>query len=55
MKILDNLKIKIFADGADQNSIKKLNEKNILKDLLQIPHWWEKLELKIIKVLQKKF
>ena len=53
MKILDNLKIKIFADGADQNSIKKLNEKNYIKGFTTNPSLMRKAGIKDYKSFAK--
>ena len=38
MKKLNKLKVKIFADGADLNSMIKLNALNYVKASLQILH-----------------
>ena len=53
MKILDNLKIKIFADGADQNSIKKLNEKKYIKGFTTNPSLMRKAGIKDYKSFAK--
>tara|TARA_A100001011_G_C14168623_1_gene781445 strand:+ start:92 stop:808 length:717 start_codon:yes stop_codon:yes gene_type:complete len=53
MKILDNLKIKIFADGADQNSIKKLNEKKYIKGFTTNPSLMKKAGIKDYKSFAK--
>ena len=62
MKKLNDLKIKIFADGADLDSIKKLNEKNYIKGFTTNPSLMKKagikdyknFALKILKNIQKK-
>ena len=46
MKKLNDLKIKIFADGADLDSIKKLNEKNYIKGFTTNPSLMKKAGVK---------
>ena len=53
MKVLDNLKIKIFADGADLNSIKKLNEKKYIKGFTTNPSLMRKAGIKDYKSFAK--
>ncbi len=49
MKKLNDLKIKIFADGADRDSIKKLNEKNYIKGFTTNPSLMKKAGIKDYK------
>ena len=49
MKILDNLKIKIFGDGADIQTIKDLNGKNYVKGFTTNPSLIKKAGIKDYK------
>lgn len=49
MKKLNNLKIKIFADGADLNSIKDLNKKDYIKGFTTNPSLMKKAGVKDYK------
>ena len=49
MKILDNLKIKIFGDGADIETIKDLNRKNYIKGFTTNPSLIKKAGIKDYK------
>ena len=46
MKVLNNLKIKIFADGADEKEIIKLNEKDYIKGFTTNPSLMKKANIK---------
>ena len=46
MEILNNLKIKIFADGADEKEIIKLNEKDYIKGFTTNPSLMKKANIK---------
>ena len=46
MEALNNLKIKIFADGADDKEIIKLNEKNYIKGFTTNPSLMRKADIK---------
>jgi transaldolase len=49
MKILDNLNIKIFGDGADMQTIKDLNKKNYIKGFTTNPSLIKKAGVKDYK------
>ena len=49
MEKLNNLKIKIFADGADLDSIKILNKKNYIKGFTTDPSLMKKAGIKDYK------
>ena len=49
MKILNDLKIKIFADGADLESIRKLNEIDYIKGFTTNPSLMKKAGIKDYK------
>ena len=49
MEKLNSLKIKIFADGADQESIKILNKKNYIKGFTTNPSLMKKAGVKDYK------
>ena len=46
MQVLNNLKIKIFADGADEKEIIKLNEKDYIKGFTTNPSLMKKANIK---------
>ena len=46
MEVLNNLKIKIFADGADEKEIIKLNEKDYIKGFTTNPSLMKKANIK---------
>ena len=46
MAVLNNLKIKIFADGADEKEIIKLNEKDYIKGFTTNPSLMKKANIK---------
>ena len=46
MKVLNNLKIKIFADGAEEKEIIKLNEKDYIKGFTTNPSLMKKANIK---------
>ena len=46
MKVLNNFKIKIFADGADEKEIIKLNEKDYIKGFTTNPSLMKKANIK---------
>ena len=60
--MIDNLKIKIFADGADLESIKILNTKNYIKGFTTNPSLMKKAGIKdyeafakdILSIIKKK-
>lgn len=54
MKKINNLKIKIFADGADLLKIKKLNNKNYISGFTTNPSLMKSSNVKDYKVFSKK-
>ena len=46
MEVLNNLIIKIFADGADEKEIIKLNEKDYIKGFTTNPSLMKKANIK---------
>ena len=48
-KILNNLKVKIFADGASKKDILELNSKDFIKGFTTNPSLMKKSELLIMK------
>ena len=46
MQVLNNLRIKIFADGADEKEIIKLNEKDYIKGFTTNPSLMKKANIK---------
>ena len=53
MKVLNNLKIKIFADGADEKEIIKLNEKDYIKGFTTNPSLMKKANIKNYETFAK--
>ena len=53
MEVLNNLKIKIFADGADEKEIIKLNEKNYIKGFTTNPSLMKKANIKNYETFAK--
>lgn len=54
MKKINNLKIKIFADGADLSKIKKLNSKNYISGFTTNPSLMKSSNVKDYEVFSKK-
>lgn len=53
MEVLNNLKIKIFADGADEKEIIKLNEKDYIKGFTTNPSLMKKANIKNYETFAK--
>ena len=53
MKILNNLNIKIFADGADEKEIIRLNEKEYIKGFTTNPSLMRKANIKNYELFAK--
>tara|TARA_B100002051_G_scaffold276024_1_gene322157 strand:- start:438 stop:1154 length:717 start_codon:yes stop_codon:yes gene_type:complete len=53
MEKLNSLKIKIFADGADENEIIKLNEKDYIKGFTTNPSLMKKANVKNYEIFAK--
>ncbi len=55
LKALNKLKIKIFADGADDNEIFKLNEKDYIKGFTTNPSLMRKANIKNYEIKSRNY
>jgi len=53
MNLLNNLKVKIFADGADEKEIIKLNEKDYIKGFTTNPSLMKKANIKNYEIFAR--